>query len=99
MLSVYAFVVLMQPMNALVFVWDGVLIGAEAFRYLAAAMASVSAVTALLLVGVLQFDWGLQGVWWAIVVLLAGRIVTLWAWHLRWQPEAQPDRGLVSREG
>ncbi|MBT8208361.1 MAG: MATE family efflux transporter [Acidimicrobiia bacterium] len=98
-LSVYGFVVLMQPMNALVFVWDGVLIGAEAFRYLAGAMASVSAVTAVMLLGVLQFDWGLQGVWWAIVVLLAGRIVTLWAWHLRWRPEVLPDHDLVSREG
>lgn len=98
-LSVYLFVVAMQPMNALVFVWDGVLIGAEAFRYLAAAMSSVVAITVIALLGVLKFDWGLQGVWWAIVLLLAGRIVTLWAWHRRWQPAARSDLARESPEG
>ena len=75
--AVLPFVIAMQPLNALVFVWDGIFIGAEAFRYLAVQMvASVAGAIALLLL-VVPLGWGLQGVWWAMVVLMSMRALTL----------------------
>ncbi len=76
-LSVFPFVILMQPLNALVFTWDGIFIGAEDFAFLAWAMV-ISAVTASsVLLLVLPLDWGLTGVWWGLVVLVAVRLLTL----------------------
>jgi MATE family multidrug resistance protein len=75
--SIYPFVVAMQPLNALVFVWDGVFMGAEDFRFLALGMALSAAAAAALLALVLPMGWGLMGVWWAIVVLMVVRGVTL----------------------
>ena len=71
------FVIWMQPLNALVFVWDGIFMGMEDFGYLAVQMilAAVVAGTALLLV--LPLGWGLMGVWSGIVLLMAVRAVTL----------------------
>lgn len=75
--TVLPFVIAMQPLNALVFVWDGIYIGAEAFRFLAAQMvaAALSACAVLLLV--VPMGWGLQGVWWGIVTLMFVRAGTL----------------------
>ena len=77
LVSIYLFVALMQPLNALVFVWDGIFMGAEDFAYLAKAMviSSLAAVATLLLV--IPFGWGLTGVWWSLVVLMLARGVTL----------------------
>ncbi len=69
-----------QPIGAVVFVWDGVFMGAGDFRYLAGAMVVSAVVGAALLGLVLPFGWGLPGVWWAILALLAARLVTL-AWR------------------
>jgi MATE family multidrug resistance protein len=69
-----------QPIGAVVFVWDGVFMGAGDFRYLAGAMV-VSAVAGAAILGlVLPLGWGLPGVWWAILTLLVARVVTL-AWR------------------
>jgi putative MATE family efflux protein len=75
--SVYLFVVLLQPLNGLVFVWDGVYMGAEAFAYLAKAMIGTVAVSAVVLLLVPTMGWGLAGVWWGITTLMAGRLLTL----------------------
>ncbi len=80
--GVYAFVVLMQPLNALVFVWDGVFMAVEDFAFLAAAMLISAAAAAVVLAAVLPFGWGLPGVWWALVALMIARAVTL-AWRYR----------------
>jgi MATE family multidrug resistance protein len=76
----YAVLVLLQPLAAVVFVWDGVFIGAGDFGFLAIAMVGSSAVAIGLLCLVLPLDWGLNGVWWALGALLGARALTL-AWR------------------
>lgn len=75
--GVLPFVIAMQPLNAVVFVWDGVFIGAEAFRYLAVQMVASAAAAAIVLLLVVPMGWGLAGVWWAIVTLMLSRAATL----------------------
>lgn len=76
-LSVFPFVAAMQPLNALVFVWDGIFMGAEDFRYLAKAMVGSAAAAAAVLLLVLPMGWGLTGVWWGIAALMGVRLLTL----------------------
>ena len=80
--SVYWFVVLMQPLNALVFVWDGIGIGASAFRYLALSMFLAAVVTVALLAAVLPMGGGLVMVWWSLTLLMVVRLVGLAWWHV-----------------
>lgn len=75
--GIFPFIVAMQPLNAVVFVWDGVFIGAERFRFLASQMAFSAACAAVILFLVLPLGWGLTGVWWGIVALMLARAVTL----------------------
>jgi MATE family multidrug resistance protein len=79
--AVYWFVAAMQPLNAVVFVWDGIVIGTSDFRFLAVAMALAAAAAAAVLLAVVPAGWGLAGVWWGMTVLMAGRLVTLGWWH------------------
>lgn len=73
-------VALVQPLAAIVFVWDGVFIGAGDFRYLAGAMLLSAAISSVVLALVLPLGWGLSGVWAGLLVLLVARAVTL-AWR------------------
>jgi len=75
--GIYPFVVAMQPLNAIVFVWDGVFMGAERFRFLAIQMTVSALCAAAILLLVLPLNWGLTGVWWGIVALMLVRGVTL----------------------
>jgi MATE family multidrug resistance protein len=75
--GIYPFVVAMQPLNAIVFVWDGVFMGAERFRFLAVQMAVSALCAAAILLLVLPMGWGLTGVWWGIVALMLVRGLTL----------------------
>lgn len=70
-------VAVMQPVNAVVFVLDGVLIGAGDLRYLALAMLASSAVFVPLAIGVLAFEHGLLVLWAALVVLMLTRLGAL----------------------
>lgn len=80
---VLPFVIWMQPLNGLVFVWDGVYLGREDFRFLAGQMLVSAAAAAAVLLLVLPLGWGLAGVWWGIVTLMAARAATLsWRWVL-----------------
>ncbi len=86
------FVVVLQPVTALVYVWDGVGIGARAFRFMATSMVVATALTALFLVA---FGDSLVGVWAALAVLTFTRLVAFLGWH-RWGPlasERGPSRG------
>jgi len=74
---VLPFVVAMQPLNALVFVWDGIFIGAEDFRFLAAQMATAAACACVVLLLVIPMNWGLQAVWWGMVTMMLVRAATL----------------------
>jgi MATE family multidrug resistance protein len=97
--QVFWFVVLMQPINALAFVWDGIVMGAEDFRYLAFAMVASAAAAAAVLLAVLPAGWGLAGVWWGLVVLMAGRILTQswWYWRRRTPLTPVPVSGRADR--
>ena len=75
--AILPFVIWMQPLNAVVFVWDGVFMGAEDFRYLAVQMVVSAAAAGTLLLLVVPMGWGVAGVWWGIVALMAGRALTL----------------------
>lgn len=77
---IYGFVVVTQPLTALVYVWDGIGTGATAFRYMAMSMV-VAGVAALVTLGLVGDT--LTGVWWSLVVLTVVRLVTLAGWH-RW---------------
>ena len=72
-------VALMQPIAALVFVLDGILIGAGDSRYLAVAMcgAALAFVPAALLV--LVTGSGLLALWGALYVFVIGRLVGMYA--------------------
>lgn len=90
----YLILVLLQPLAAVVFVWDGVFIGAGDFGFLALAMVGASAVAVGLLALVLPLGWGLLGVWWSIAALLGARGLTLaWRRFAAAGPLASPPRG------
>ena len=77
--SLMPFVALSQPLNSLVFVLDGIMIGAADFRFLAAAMVGASLLTCVLLVA----GTSLSGIWWAVMVLMVARFVPLGWRYLR----------------
>jgi putative MATE family efflux protein len=77
---------LMQPLNGAVFALDGILIGASDGPYLAWSMVAAFAVFALVALASLAFDWGIVGVWAALVVLIVVRL-SLMGWRFagrRW---------------
>ncbi|PSQ97442.1 MAG: MATE family efflux transporter [Bacteroidetes bacterium SW_9_63_38] len=91
LLDVYLFVALLQPLNGLVFVGDGIYMGAEAFPYLAKAMIGTALTAAAVLGLVGPMGWGLPGVWWGIATLMGGRLATLAGPYLQgrlFRPEA-----------
>jgi Na+-driven multidrug efflux pump len=66
----------MQPINAVVFALDGILIGAGDTRYLMWGMVICSAVGfAPLAIASLAFGWGIVGVWFAILSFVLARLV------------------------
>eukprot|EP01025_Chloroclados_australasicus_P001704 TRINITY_DN10422_c0_g2_i1.p1 TRINITY_DN10422_c0_g2~~TRINITY_DN10422_c0_g2_i1.p1 ORF type:complete len:627 (+),score=60.93 TRINITY_DN10422_c0_g2_i1:261-1883(+) len=70
------------PINAIAFVFDGILLGASDFRYLAQAMAAVTACTVVVLEYVEQAGWGQEGVWWSLALLMVLRAGSLGARYL-----------------
>jgi len=77
---------LMQPLNGAVFALDGILIGASDGPFLAWSMVAAFGVSAAVALAALAFDWGIVGVWAALVVLIAVRLA-LMSWRFagrRW---------------
>jgi putative MATE family efflux protein len=70
-------VALLQPVNGLVFVLDGILIGAGDMRFLAVAMLGAAAVFVPAAAAVLALDLGLAGLWGAIALLMLTRLAAL----------------------
>jgi putative MATE family efflux protein len=71
---------LMQPVGALVFALDGVLLGAGDTRYLAIAMAfSALGVFVPIALLALHLGWGVVGVWWGLNALMLARLATIGA--------------------
>jgi Na+-driven multidrug efflux pump len=65
------------PPAAVVFALDGILIGAGDARYLAGAMLAAAAMFVPLVLLALALDWGIVGVWAAILVLMGARLAPL----------------------
>ncbi|MDA2978304.1 MAG: MATE family efflux transporter [Actinomycetota bacterium] len=78
--GIYILVIVLQPLTALVYVWDGIGVGAASFKFMALSMvvAGVCTVATLFLMGDTLF-----GIWTALVVLTGVRLVTFAGWH-RW---------------
>jgi len=77
---------LMQPLNGAVFALDGILIGAGDGSFLMWSMVAAFAACSLAAVAALALDWGIVGVWGALVVLILARL-TLMLWRFsgrRW---------------
>ena len=70
---------LMQPFNGAVFALDGILIGASDGPFLAISMVLAFAACTTALVAALVGDWGIRGVWAALVVLILVRLSAMTA--------------------
>ncbi|HJT37128.1 MAG TPA: MATE family efflux transporter [Actinomycetota bacterium] len=90
-------VALMQPLNAIVFVLDGVLIGASDVGYLAGAMA-VAALVVFLPAAIVVDDTraGVYWLWGAIVMLMLGRCIGVGARFVgdHWSQRVSSPNGL-----
>ncbi len=84
--SIWLLFALMQPLNGAVFALDGILIGASDGPFLAWSMVIAFAASAVVALAALVYDWGIVGVWGALVVLIGVRL-TLMSWRFsgrRW---------------
>ena len=80
--AIWILFALMQPLNGAVFALDGILIGASDGPYLAWSMVAAFVVCATLSLAALAFDWGVVGVWAALVALILVRL-GLMLWRFR----------------
>ncbi|MFD6528560.1 MATE family efflux transporter [Streptomyces sp. NPDC060184] len=67
-----------QPVAGVVFILDGVLMGAGDGRYLALAMLVTLAVFAPVALLIPTLGGGLTALWWAMNLMMAVRLITLW---------------------
>jgi putative MATE family efflux protein len=76
--AIWPLFALMQPLAGLVFALDGILIGAGDTRFLMWSMlvAGVGVYVPIALAA-LHFGWGIVGVWWGLIALLAARGLAL----------------------
>ena len=75
---VLVWVAALQPVNAVAFVLDGILIGAGDMRFLAWAMAGAAAVFVPPAVAVAALDAGIGWLWACLGLLMVTRAVSLW---------------------
>ncbi|MBV8259244.1 MAG: hypothetical protein JO073_15660 [Actinobacteria bacterium] len=73
----WPFLAAIQPLGGAVFALDGILIGASDTRYLMWSMLAASAVFVPLAVLALELGWGIVGVWAALLVLIAVRLLLM----------------------
>ena len=77
--SIWLLFALMQPLNGAVFALDGILIGAGDGPFLAGSMVAAFVASAAVALAALVLDWGIAGVWSALVVLICVRLgLMLW---------------------
>ncbi len=75
--AIWPIYALMQPLNAVVFALDGILIGAGDTRYLKWAMAfSALVVFVPLALASLTLHWGIVGVWCGLLAFIVARLLT-----------------------
>jgi putative MATE family efflux protein len=65
----------MMPANGAVFALDGILIGAGDTRFLMWGMLAAAAVYVPIALLALSRDWGIVGVWWGLLALIAVRLI------------------------
>jgi len=70
---------IMQPLNGAVFALDGILIGAGDGPFLAGSMVAAFLACAGVLIASLIGDWGIRGVWAALVILILVRLTLMTA--------------------
>ncbi|MCO4771775.1 MAG: MATE family efflux transporter [Deltaproteobacteria bacterium] len=75
--TVLPIVAVMQPLNALVFVGDGIFMGARRFGWLAGAMLFATVPTLVGLWWVLEQELDLRVLWWCLVMLIGLRGLSL----------------------
>ena len=80
--AIWLLFALMQPLNGAVFALDGILIGAADGRFLMWSMVAAFAACAAASLLALWLDWGIVGVWAALVVLILVRL-GLMLWRFR----------------
>jgi putative MATE family efflux protein len=76
--AIWLLFALMQPLNGAVFALDGILIGAGDGPYLAWSMVASFVASAAVALAAYSFDWGIAGVWTALVVLIVVRLALMW---------------------
>ncbi|MBD2102937.1 MATE family efflux transporter [Leptolyngbya sp. FACHB-261] len=76
--SIFLFVVCFQPINSLVFVLDGILIGAGDTRFLRRAATAGALAYIPLALAALTWGWGLPGVWFGLALMMLIRLLTNW---------------------
>ena len=76
--AIWLLFALMQPLNGAVFALDGILIGAGDGPYLAWSMVASFVASAAVALAAYSFDWGIAGVWAALVVLIVVRLALMW---------------------
>nr|MBA3245887.1 MATE family efflux transporter [Actinomycetota bacterium] len=76
--AIWLLFALMQPLNGAVFALDGILIGAGDGPYLAWSMVVAFVASAAVAVAAYALEWGIVGVWAALVVLIVVRLVLMW---------------------
>lgn len=81
--AVWGLVALIQPIGGVVYVLDGILMGAGDFRFLwwSTALASLGGLVPVCLAA-LRFGWGLTGIWVGMTIMMVIRAV-LTVWRLR----------------
>jgi Na+-driven multidrug efflux pump len=83
----------MQPLAGIAFALDGILIGAGDTRFLMWSMLfSAVCVYVPIALASLHYGWGIVGVWWGILALVAVRVATTGARFLgrRWAAVGAP---------
>lgn len=81
--AVWPIIAALQPLGGVVFVLDGVLMGASDFRFLFTSTAA-AALLVLVPIGLLALanGWGLTGVWMGMSAMMVARLAaTVWRWR------------------
>jgi Na+-driven multidrug efflux pump len=78
LMSALLVVALAQPVCGIVFVLDGVLMGAGDGPYLAWSMLGTLALFVPAALAVPAFGWGLTALWWAMTLMMLTRLAALW---------------------
>ncbi len=66
-------IALMEPLSALVFVGDGIYLGASRFAFLAVTTVAAAVIASAVVLGAVAIGWGLIGVWVGIVALVVAQ--------------------------